>query len=335
VGLFFLALPTIPSLQFYLGYPLRVVVAGATAPLLQLAGLQVLREGACLAWAGRLVWIDAPCSGIRMLWVGGYLACVLVLLRRLSFVRTVFVAAASALLILAANVLRAASLFYVETHLETTSLAIHDGVGICVFVLLALGIAGVVRLAHKGRSDIPAPEDAVAGAPGRLAVFLAACLAAGLVPLAPASSSSAAVGEDFPGWPETWNGRPLKPLELSARESRFARQFPGRVARFTDGHHELILRWVAVPTRKLHPASDCFRALGGRIRPRPLALDERGAAWGVFEVDVDSKTLVVHEQFTDGAGNTWSDVSSWYWSAVSGRTQGPWWVYVVVKTPAP
>lgn len=81
-GLLYLSLPLIPSLQFYGGYPLRVLVACAAAPILRLGGFAVMRDGTCLNWSGQLIWIDAPCSGIRMLWVGLYLACASPLLKR-------------------------------------------------------------------------------------------------------------------------------------------------------------------------------------------------------------------------------------------------------------
>jgi hypothetical protein len=54
--------------------PLRVIVGVATAFLLQMQGLDVWREGVCLHFGEKLIWIDAPCSGIKMLWFGFFLA---------------------------------------------------------------------------------------------------------------------------------------------------------------------------------------------------------------------------------------------------------------------
>ena len=59
-GLVYLSLPTIPTLQFFGGYPLRIVVADLTAPILRIAGFAVVAEGTCLNWSGQLIWIDAP-----------------------------------------------------------------------------------------------------------------------------------------------------------------------------------------------------------------------------------------------------------------------------------
>ncbi|WP_034923523.1 archaeosortase/exosortase family protein, partial [Candidatus Accumulibacter vicinus] len=61
------------SLQFYGGYPLRVLAGSLAVALLQLNGLAVERAGAVLLWDGRQIAIDAPCSGLRMLWAGAYL----------------------------------------------------------------------------------------------------------------------------------------------------------------------------------------------------------------------------------------------------------------------
>src|SRR5581483_5243587 len=84
----------------------------------------------------------------------------------------------------------------------------------------------------------------------------------------------------FPGWPAALEGRALTPLPLTAREAELARGFPGRVGRFGDGEAEVILRWVATPTRQLHPAADCLRGSGWSVEPGPLRVDARGHAWG-------------------------------------------------------
>ncbi len=74
-GLAVLALPLLSSLQFYAGYPLRVVTAEASRWLLA-PGFTVAREGSSLLVDGRLVIVDAPCSGVQMAWLGYFSACV-------------------------------------------------------------------------------------------------------------------------------------------------------------------------------------------------------------------------------------------------------------------
>ena len=72
-ALLLLSLPVMASLQFYLGYPLRVASGSVAAFLLRLSGWPAVREGAMLRVAEHSVWIDAPCSGVRMLWAAAFL----------------------------------------------------------------------------------------------------------------------------------------------------------------------------------------------------------------------------------------------------------------------
>ena len=113
-GLFYLSLPTLPTLQFFGGYPLRVVVAELTAPILRLSGFAVIPEGTCLNWAGKMIWIDAPCSGIKMLWVGLFLTFVVLCLYELPLLKTLLVLPLAGVVIMAATVFRAVALFYIE-----------------------------------------------------------------------------------------------------------------------------------------------------------------------------------------------------------------------------
>jgi hypothetical protein len=118
---------------------------------------------------------------------------------------------------------------------------------------------------------------------------------------------------------------------LSEREERFGAGFPGRIARFTDGRRELIFRWVAAPTRQLHSATDCFRGLGYSTTTSTLWRQEDGNIWHRLTAARGAARLTVREAITDGAANRWTDVSHWYWEALLGRTQGPWWAITVAE----
>ena len=156
--------------------------------------------------------------------------------------------------------------------------------------------------------------------------FIVCCVIAAVVPLAPIRSGVTDEASTFPGWPAQFEGRSLTRLPLSSREERFAADFPGRVARFSDGRREIIVRWVSRETRALHPASDCFKGLGYSIRPLPVRLDQSGRRWGSFEARRDAETLIVRERIYDSVDyQSWSDVSSWYWHAITGKTNGGWW----------
>jgi len=160
--------------------------------------------------------------------------------------------------------------------------------------------------------------------------FVIVCLIAAIAPLRTWPRSSAA-SDAFPGWPSDFEGRPLRALTLSEREQLWSRDFPGRVGRFTDGHNEIVLRWLARETRQLHPAADCFRALGYAIAPQPLVVDSTGAQWGCFLARRSDEKLRVRERMADETGQSWSDVSAWFWSATLRRSRGPWWAWTVAE----
>jgi exosortase len=136
IPLAFLALLTLPlvaSLNFYLGYPLRWLCGHGAAVLIGLTGWQVTAEGAALLWNGKTVLVDAPCAGIAMLWVGMYAAALLSYLYRARVLRTVVNAAAAAVIVVAANVLRNALLFFKEAGIVALPDWTHEGVGLLMF----------------------------------------------------------------------------------------------------------------------------------------------------------------------------------------------------------
>jgi hypothetical protein len=161
-------------------------------------------------------------------------------------------------------------------------------------------------------------------------VLFFACVVAAVVPLWGARPQPAPVG-NFPGWPTQFAGKPLRELPLGPMEQRFAADFPGRIGRFGDGEGEIVIRWVAQETRKLHPASDCFRGNGYSITPQPLRVDGDGVRWGAFLAKRGALQLDVRERIYDGSGNQWTDVSAWYWAATTGKSVGPWWAITVAS----
>ena len=155
MGLLYLSLPLIPSLQFYGGYPLRILVAGVTAPVLRLGGFNVIQEATCLNWGGKLIWIDAPCSGVRMLWVGLYLACALAAVYDLRPLKTLYVLMSASVVIILGNVFRAVALFYLEAGIVEMPPWGHDYVGVVAFVLIAAGITASVRWIRREKLCAP------------------------------------------------------------------------------------------------------------------------------------------------------------------------------------
>jgi exosortase/archaeosortase family protein len=151
-GLAALALPVLPTLQFYLGYPLRLLSAALTVPLLQLNGLAVERQGTFLLWRGELLQFDAPCSGVAMLWSGLLLTLGLATWWRLPSGATLLAVAATIVAVVIGNVLRAASLFYLEAGLVPASAPWwHESIGLVAFAAASLVIVAVVQ-GIRGRS---------------------------------------------------------------------------------------------------------------------------------------------------------------------------------------
>jgi hypothetical protein len=159
--------------------------------------------------------------------------------------------------------------------------------------------------------------------------FILLCCGAAITPLIVSTGASSVKAGDFPGWPSEFEGRTLTPLALTAIEERFQRRFPGRVGRFTDGRRELIFRWVAEGTRKLHPSADCFKANGYQ-----LSAHAASGSWSTFVATRNGQALMVRERIHDAAGAQWPDVSAWYWSVQLGRTDGPWWAITVAESAA-
>ncbi len=168
----------------------------------------------------------------------------------------------------------------------------------------------------------------------RALVFVLAAMIAGSAPLVTRSAPSSPSVDAFPGWPELIEGRAVRGLPLSARETAFAQDFPGRIGRFTDGEREIILRWVASPTRRLHPAGDCFRGLGYKLSPQPMRAGANGTPMSCFRAVGRDDAFDVCEQITNSAGRSWPDVSSWYWHALWSGRSSAWWS-MVIATPVP
>lgn len=162
------------------------------------------------------------------------------------------------------------------------------------------------------------------------AIVLPLCLVAGLWKswAGPAAEPQA---PPAPELPSHWQGQALRPLALSEVEERFARRFPGTLARLTDGREVLVLRTVHKPTRMLHPAVDCYRGLGWTIAAQQLQYDASRHLWRCFDAERGGQRLRVCERIVDAQGAGFTDASSWYWAAVLGQSPGPWQAMTVAR----
>lgn len=132
-ALLILSLPLIATLQFYLGYPLRLATTALCVPLLRLGGLHVTAEATAMHWAGETVIVDAPCSGIHMLWTGLFLAATLACWQKFDGRGTLRLLRWASGAVFVANVLRATALFCIEGKIWPSPAWAHEGVGLALF----------------------------------------------------------------------------------------------------------------------------------------------------------------------------------------------------------
>ena len=128
-----LSLPVLSSLQFYLGYPLRVITAAASAVLLSAAGFVAERSGSALTVNGTLVIVDAPCAGIHMAWAAYFTASVAGAWLRLDALRFVTRLSLVGLIVIVMNVGRNVVLVALESRPTGLSPIWHEMTGLTAF----------------------------------------------------------------------------------------------------------------------------------------------------------------------------------------------------------
>ncbi|MCO6429920.1 MAG: archaeosortase/exosortase family protein [Deltaproteobacteria bacterium] len=156
LGLLVLSLPLIASLQFYLGYPLRLVTASIAASIITLLGFPTEAAGISLNWFGETVVVDAPCAGIKMLWSGLYLNFTLALARGLGFVLTWVAYSLSLVFIFFGNVLRNILLFFTESGIVKAPEWSHWAIGLFTMTIVAGSIIALHEYISKRRAEYAA-----------------------------------------------------------------------------------------------------------------------------------------------------------------------------------
>lgn len=126
-------LPWLATFQFYLGYPLRVICSHGATLFFGLINLPVELKGILFSYQNQTVYIDAPCSGIKMLYIGLLFAVILCNLFELSLKKTVIFLGLTFLMILVTNVFRYIILFFGETGFFYMPEWLHSGIGLILF----------------------------------------------------------------------------------------------------------------------------------------------------------------------------------------------------------
>ncbi|MBX9720716.1 MAG: exosortase/archaeosortase family protein [Candidatus Obscuribacterales bacterium] len=362
LGLLILSLPIIPSLNFFIGYPLRLLITTAASFVLRTTGLVAVQDGTMLAINGHLVSVDAPCSGINMLWASGFLSCVCMCFYRLRFIQSLLLALATLVLIITANIFRVAGLSYFSAKSASFSAMVlelepllHTMAGVTAFVLVSLAVVFLARALQlrqvdsmkvqavdgpvpvKSSVDLSVDFTAPSARPtkAQLGQFFAIAILLFIAALTPLlfhpkvhkHERSAVI------WPQELNGHKLQELGAftDKEDILFVDQFPGQIKQFSDGKRNYVLRWVTGETRQLHPSSDCFKGMGYKIEPGPIVVLEANQRWSSFIARRDKSNLRVLERVYDLQGKSWTDVSEWYWAATLGRSIGPWWDVVIAE----
>ncbi|HOB53180.1 MAG TPA: archaeosortase/exosortase family protein [Acidobacteriota bacterium] len=151
-GLLLLALPVGASMQYCLGYPLRLAATAIAAPLIRLAGFTVEAHGVTLNWMGETVLLDAPCSGVQMLWTGLFMACFLAVWLGFGFWRTLGALVGAAGAVVLANGIRIAVLFFRESAILPMPDWAHEGIGLGAFAAAAGAVLLLMHLLDRRTS---------------------------------------------------------------------------------------------------------------------------------------------------------------------------------------
>jgi exosortase/archaeosortase family protein len=140
-----LSLPILSSLQFYLGYPLRVITAEASAGLLSAAGFDAQRTGSALMVDGALVIVDAPCAGIHMAWAAYFTASVAGAWLRHASLDYLLRTSCVGLIVIVMNVLRNTALVLLETRPAGLSDAWHESTGVAAFSVVCMSTLWLMK----------------------------------------------------------------------------------------------------------------------------------------------------------------------------------------------
>lgn len=206
------ALPFGDHMQTFIGYPVRILTAGAVREGLGVLGIHTLSVDTILVFENGISQVDLPCSGVKSLWTGGIflLAATWIERRALNF-RWLLASLAFAVLLLAANLARVAVLVAVGQVAGWRLLAemLHVPLGVIGFAAACAAAVWMLRRAGGPGGAEGNRETAETGGgdsgnatpaarPRWLAPVLAAVLLALVFLYAPKPESAAA--QSSPAW---------------------------------------------------------------------------------------------------------------------------------------
>lgn len=154
-SLLVLALPLLSSFEFYISWPLRLGVSTCSEVILNIFGWGVTREGTLLLYQTAEVGVDAPCSGVHMLWFTAYLACTLAAVYSVDQKHFLLLIPFALLASLTANIIRATILFFPEAGLLSLPAWTHEGIGIILHLITALLLSTFIKRTTRTTKCLP------------------------------------------------------------------------------------------------------------------------------------------------------------------------------------
>ena len=260
-----------------------------------------------------------------MWWTACVLALIIIAQMRLSGHRVIVGLLAATALVIVGNILRATILFFPESGAVHWPAWTHEATGALVFALCTWVLIRLLETIRRRNAP------AISSQKSKLRTLWLAGACSALIAAITLGISPGSSAAGLPPLPRSFEGRPLVAVPLRAREAAFARGFPGRISVFVQDDRQILWREVLQPTRSLHSSLDCLRAAGWLVEEKPVLTDADGTQWGTAQAASPLGNRRVRERIMDAAGNSWTDVSSWWWAATLGRTQGPWTAITVIE----
>ena len=332
IVLFFtLALPLQASLEFFLGYPLRLLTANASVFLLNFFGNDITLQGVQLLHADRIVAVAPACSGLNSLWSAGLFTAILASLYHLNWPKSILLGLAALVLVIIANTFRVSLLFFPEAGLVNAPNWLHPFVGVALFAICLIALRLFTqKISAAQRPRLKTFE--IPLSPSKkpyLIIFYVALLGlfahANHKPKMPPEFIEKSALTHFAG-------QRLVPIPLSENEVHFYRHFPGQVSIYQMGNSRLIVRQLTRATRRLHPVAHCLRAEGYQIET-VTTLKVGSQNWGHFKAIRDGETIEIRERIHSlQSGTEWTEVSAWFWAVFLNPDNGPW-QSVAIITP--
>ena len=331
LGLGILSLPVIATLEFYCGYPLRYACGWLGVQALNLVGLPVRIEGISMWIEGSEIVIDRPCSGLKYLWFGWFLSALIAALFRLSLQRSIFFTVLSGLILFLANALRINLLFLLEWR-DSGGPVTHEWVGLSVFALALLTIlfvAGKLRRKEGEKEIRPAKLWATRNHARfiRPAGIIWCLLALTFTVFDLPADSGRTQGEQLAS-----DARFSGPIATSSEGfAQLLSDVGDHIRLFEVDGSVILLREIDRPSRSVHPAEDCFRGSGYSIEHATLWKDRYERNWRRFYASRGDHRWEVRQRIEGADGWNGSDVSQWFWQAATGKTVGPWRMWVMIE----